>query len=72
VFEVEPDAWPAVQLFLCCQTQWRTGPSGLIGLDYNAIRWAFSLYQVDDPRAMLEDIRLMEAEILLAIHDEAR
>ena len=72
MFEVEPDAWPAVQIFLCCQTQWRTGPGGLIGLDYNAMRWAFSLYQVDDQRTMLEDIQLMEAEILLVLHDEAR
>lgn len=65
VFEVEPDAWPVVQLFVCCQTQWRTGPSGLIGLDYNAVKWAFSLYDVEDQQTMLEDLQIMESEILV-------
>lgn len=64
MFEVEPDAWPVVQLFVRCQTQWRSGPSGLIGLDYNALRWAFSLYAVKDQRTMLEDLQIMEGEIL--------
>ena len=50
-----------------CQTQWRTGPSGLIGLDYNAVRWAFSLYDVRDQRAMLEDLQIMEGEILVKL-----
>jgi hypothetical protein len=50
-----------------CQTQWRTGPSGLIGLDYNAVRWAFSLYDVKDQRTMLEDLQIMESEILVKL-----
>lgn len=64
---MEPDAWPVVQLFVRCQTQWRTGPSGLIGLDYNAVRWAFSLYDVKDQRTMLEDLQIMEGEILVKL-----
>jgi hypothetical protein len=33
-FEVLPENWEAVQMFMRCQTQWRTGMAGLIGLDY--------------------------------------
>lgn len=41
-------------------TQWRTGPRGLVGLDYGCVRWLFELYAVPDPRAMLEDLQDME------------
>lgn len=70
-FEVEPEAWPAVQMFLRCQTQWRTGANGLIGLDYGALEWAFRLYETDDPAAMLEDIQIIEAEVLTIMHERA-
>lgn len=70
-FEVEPDAWDAVQMFLRCQTQWRTGPGGVIGLDYLALEMAFRLYGASDPAAMLEDIQVMEGEILLTAQKEA-
>jgi len=69
-FEVEPDAWPAVQAFLRCQTQWRTGPAGLVGLDYAALAWTFKLYEVPDPAAMLTDVQIIEGEILAAMHEK--
>jgi hypothetical protein len=70
-FEVEPDAWPAVLMFLRCQTQWRSGGNGLIGLDYGALEWAFRLYAAEDPAAMLEDIQIIEAEVLAIVHERA-
>ena len=70
-FEVEPDAWPAVEMFLRCQTQWRSGGNGLIGLDYGALEWTFRLYEADDPAAMLEDIQIIEAEVLTIMHERA-
>lgn len=69
-FEVEPDAWPAVQAFLRCQTQWRTGPAGLVGLDYAALAWTFTLYEVPDHAAMLADVQIIEGEILAAMHEK--
>lgn len=71
-FEAEPEAWPAIEMFLRCQTQWRTGASGLIGLDYLAVDLAFRLYGTDDPAAMLESIQVIEGEILLALHEGSR
>ena len=68
-FEVEPEAWDAVQMFLRCQTQWRAGPSGLIGLDYLALDLGFRLYGAEDPPAMLEAIQVIEGEVLTLIHD---
>jgi hypothetical protein len=58
------DAWPVVELFLRVQTQWRAGSSGIVGLDYGAVRWVMDLYQVDDPRMMLEDLQVIEAKVV--------
>lgn len=63
-YEVDPDNWPAVQMFLRLQTQWRVGTAGVIGLDYSVIQWLFSLYPVKDPCAVLEDLQVMEAAVL--------
>lgn len=56
-------------MFLRCQTQWRTGPAGLIGLDYQAVDLIFRLYGAEDPAALLEDLQVIEGEVLLMVHD---
>jgi len=58
------DAWPVVEMFLRLQTQWRAGSSGIVGLDYGAVRWVMDLYQIDDPRMMLEDLQVIEAKVV--------
>lgn len=66
-FEVLPENWDSVQLFIRCQTQWRTGMAGLIGLDYGAVQWLLRLYEVEDQRSVLEDLQIMEAAVLTLI-----
>ena len=66
-FEVEPEAWPAVKLFLRCQTQWRMGPNGAVGLDYNALAWLVTIEKDSDAAAMLDDIQVIEQEVLAAL-----
>jgi hypothetical protein len=70
-FEVLEENWPAVQMFLRLQTQWRTTMSGLLGLDYGAVAWLLRLYEVEDPRALLEDLQVMEAAALLSINSRS-
>lgn len=60
-FEVLPENWASVQMFLRCQTQWRTTAAGVCGLDYSAVQWVFRLYEVENPRELLEDLQIMEA-----------
>lgn len=69
-FEVEPDAWPAVRAFLRCQTQWRSGANGLMGLDYTALAWTFTLDGVMDAATVLSDIQVIEAEVLAIAHEK--
>jgi hypothetical protein len=70
-FKVWPENWEAVVMFLRLLTQWRAGPRGLIGLDYRAAEWLFSLYQVTQPRELLEDLRIMELALLDEISGRA-
>jgi hypothetical protein len=70
-FEVWPENWDAVQMFLRCQTQWRTaGMGGVLGLDYVAVSWLLRLYRVRDQRAVLEDLQTMEAAVLEAMAEK--
>lgn len=45
-------------------TQWRTSMAGAIGLDYNVLQWVFTLYDVKNPRELLEDLQVMEGAFL--------
>ena len=57
--------WPehedAVLMFLQCQTQWRVGGSGVIGLDYGVVLQMMDLYTVGNRRQTLEDLQVMES-----------
>lgn len=56
------ELWPVVHLFMRCMTQWRTGPGGLVGLDYGAVwQMAGILGQAVDA-AMMEDILQLELQ----------
>jgi hypothetical protein len=68
-FEVWEENWPVVEMFLRCQTQWRTTMSRVLGLDYGALKWLFSLYSVEDQRALLEDLQVMEGAAMMALNN---
>lgn len=70
-FEVWPENWEAVQMFLRVQTQWRTSMGGLLGLDYGAVSWLFRLYAIQDERSTLEALQVMEAAALATINERS-
>jgi hypothetical protein len=70
-FEVWEENWPVVEMFLRCQTQWRTTMKGLLGLDYVAVAWLLSLYQIENPRALLEGLQVMEEAVLVKINERS-
>lgn len=71
-FEVWQENWPAVEMFLRCQTQWRTSMSGIVGMDYGALAWLFRLYEVEDPRSLLEDLQVMEGAVMQVLNKEQK
>ena len=70
-FEVWEENWPVVEMFLRCQTQWRTTMGGVLGLDYGAVAWLFSLYLVEDQRSLLEDLQVMEGAAMVLINSRS-
>ena len=58
-------------MFLRCQTQWRTGPSGVIGFDYSVVFSLFDLYAVEDRVQVFDDLQVMESRALELIHEAA-
>ena len=67
-FYVLEQNWKIVEMFLRCQTQWRVGMSGIIGLDYTSVVEMIKLYLVEDTVAMLENLQVMEAAALQALN----
>jgi len=54
-------------MFLRMQTQWTVTMGGYVGLKYEVLLGAsglMSLYDVSNPREMLEDLQAMEAAAL--------
>jgi hypothetical protein len=70
-FEVSEENWPAVEMFLRLQTQWRVSFGGLVGLDYVAVKWLFDVYAVDDHKEMLDALMIMERAALSALSEDA-
>ena len=62
--EVWDENWEIVMMFLRMQTQWNATMGGYSGLKYEVLRWLCDLYSVEDPRAMLEGIQVMESAAL--------
>jgi hypothetical protein len=63
-FEVWPENWPAAELFMRCQTQWRTDNGHRTGLIYSELIAIGSLYSVENLGQVVEDVQVIEAEIL--------
>ena len=63
-FEVWPENWAALDLFLRCQTQWRTDNGQRVGLIYSELIAIGNLYSVENLGRVVEDVQVIEAEIL--------
>lgn len=71
-YEVWPENWDSVLMFVRVQTQWRTsGQGGVIGLDYNVVLGLLPLYAVPEPAQLVEDIRVMESRAVELINESA-
>lgn len=67
-FEVWPENWPAVELFLAVQTQWKVGAlGGLFGLDYAGVEVVFRMRKVANRAEMFAKLQVMEAAALAAM-----
>jgi len=70
--EVWPDNWPAVTLFCAIGTQWRCGPSGAYGLDYNVLYRKMDRMNLtaEEYDRLEEEIRVLEGAALEEMRKE--
>lgn len=66
VYEVWPDAWAPLNVFLHCNTQWVMSEVGAVGLKYEVLPFLFKTYGVKkkDRTDMLTDIKTCERTAL--------
>lgn len=68
--EVWPDNIQAHNLFVSISTQWRVGPGGAVGLDYNVLYRKMDRMHLSEERydELEAEIRIMEDAALAVIH----
>jgi hypothetical protein len=69
-FHVWPENMPAINLFSSISSQWRTGPGGATGLDYNVLfhRMDHMHLSEQDYEWMFDDIRVIESAALTSMN----
>ncbi|UAA39408.1 DUF1799 domain-containing protein [Paraneptunicella aestuarii] len=67
--EIWPETLPAIRLFAKSMTQWRAGPTGIIGLDYNAINLLmdYDAIPMAERGELMSDIAQLEIGYLQAM-----
>lgn len=73
-FEVLPENWDAVTMFLRIESQWRPTQAGVMGLDYGVLLCPgglMELYGVKDRKGTFEGVQVMEMKARQLINDKA-
>jgi len=68
---VWPEHHDAVMTFLRCQTQWRSAGQGVFGLDYGVVLQMLTLYAVDRPQTVMEDLQVIERRAVELLNKQA-
>ncbi|WP_369688322.1 DUF1799 domain-containing protein [Desulfatitalea tepidiphila] len=63
-----PENQDALELWLAVQTQWRAGPMGVIGLDYNVLYQEAIRLGIDLSPGVMKKIRTLEAATLEKVY----
>lgn len=74
VIDVLPDVWESFVVFDSMGTQWRTGPGGVIGLDYNVVPLVMESLDIErkEIKVILPDLQVMERVAMKVMSDEQK
>ncbi len=62
--ELSKENETAFELWIECITQWRTGPAGIIGIDYAVIHLEAKRLQIELSPCLMRKIKLLERSVL--------
>jgi hypothetical protein len=71
-FQVLPENWDAIDLFLRCQTQWNTSVGGVTGLNYASVLAIIDMYKYADPVSVFEDLQVLEITAMSLLNKESK
>jgi hypothetical protein len=71
-YEVWPEHEYALDTFIRCSSQWRAGSGGILGLDYNVVLKVMVLYDVPNPAAVLDEIRVIESRAVELLNQKTK
>jgi hypothetical protein len=73
ITDIWPENYLAFQIFEAMGTQWRVGPGGAVGLDYNALPVVMRLRKITPSQRaeIFDDLRIMEDEALIVMHEDS-
>lgn len=69
-FEVWPENWDTVAMFMRLQTQWVPSMGGMVGLNYQSVEFLFRIEGIENQREMLEDLHIMEVSALQILNSK--
>lgn len=70
-FEIWPENWKAVEVFMRLHTQWKYGAmGGVIGLDYSSLPFIFEMLEVDNKKETFQSIQIMENAALEVLNEK--
>lgn len=72
VFEVDPENWDALVLFMRCQTQWTVGGMGQrVGLNYPGVECVARLSAVELTPDRFDQLQLLEMTVINELNRRA-
>ena len=71
-FEVWKENWPALELFLKVQTQWRSSIGGLTGLCYADVISVGRLLKTPNLPEVFEDLQVLEMAVIRLMNKEGK
>jgi len=77
-FEVEPENWETLLVFLACQTQWQREFAGMDGtqiwkgLNYPGVEVVMRMHQVSDSPSVFRDLQIMESSALSELNKQRK
>jgi hypothetical protein len=70
--DLAPHDLPVWQVWCLASTQWRSGPSGILGLDYPAVRLVAETLGYDWTPGLLLELQALEDDFLRELTDADR
>lgn len=73
VFEVWPEHWDVMNLFLRCSTQWVLSSAGdVVGLNYSGVKVLLDLESFENKKDAFLDLQIIEMQVIRRMRERKK